>query len=649
MIRSAADRTSGPADPAVASPSPESPAHRPADWRYLAGLSLAALGIVYGDIGTSPLYALRESFLAEHGVTASPANVLGVLSMIFWALVLVISIKYLVYIVRADNRGEGGILALTALITPSHVLRRGRWGLIVLGLFGTALLYGDGMLTPAVSVLSAVEGLSVITPAFDPYIVPITITILTLLFLVQRRGTGSVGRVFGPLTLLWFAVLATLGVWQILQAPEVLVAASPVHAVRFFTTNGWNAFLVMGSVFLVVTGGEALYADMGHFGRRPIRLAWFAIVLPALLLNYFGQGALVLRDPTAITNPFYRMAPAWALLPVVLLATAATVIASQALISGAFSLTLQAVQLGYSPRMRIEHTSARERGQIYVPAVNWTLMVCCIGLVLGFRSSSALAAAYGIAVTTTMTITTILFYFVAREKWQWSSGRALAIAGAFLLIDGAFWGANLLKIPHGGWFPIVVGAVVFTLLVTWKRGRQILQERLRENAPERTEFLTSLMRHPPHRVHGTAVFMYGSDRKAPPALLHNLKHNKVLHQRVVFLVVNTLEIPFVAAERRAKVTSLDHGMWQVDLRYGFMEEVDIPAALAAIREDGLSFSPMETTYFLGRETVIASGHPGMALWRERLFAVMSRNAQSATAFFRLPPNRVVELGAQVEI
>ena len=650
MTRPSVDTSSDLTARAAGHAAAHTPEHAaPSDWRYLAGLSLGALGIVYGDIGTSPLYALRESFLAEHGVTASPANVLGVLSMIFWALVLVISIKYLVYIVRADNRGEGGILALTALITPTHALRRGRWGLIVLGLFGTALLYGDGMLTPAVSVLSAVEGLSVITPAFDPYIVPITITILALLFLVQRRGTGSVGRVFGPLTLVWFALLGTLGVWQILQAPQVLAAVSPLHAISFFTQNGWNAFLVMGSVFLVVTGGEALYADMGHFGRRPIRLAWFAIVLPSLLLNYFGQGALVLRDPTAIANPFYRMAPSWALLPVVMLATAATVIASQALISGAFSLTLQAVQLGYSPRMRIDHTSARERGQIYVPAVNWILMVCCIGLVLGFRSSSALAAAYGIAVTTTMTITTILFYFVARERWQWNSTKALVIAGAFLLVDLAFWGANLLKIPHGGWFPIVVGAVVFTLLATWKRGRQILQKRLRESAPERSEFLASLMQHPPHRVPGTAVFMYGSARQAPPALLHNLKHNKVLHQRVVFLVVSTLEIPFVAADQRAQVTPLDHGMWQVDLRYGFMEEIDIPHALAAIREDGLSFSPMETTYFLGRETVIASGHPGMALWRERLFAVMSRNAQSATAYFRLPPNRVVELGAQVEI
>ena len=619
------------------------------DWRYIGGLSLAALGIVYGDIGTSPLYALRESFLEEHGVAASAANVLGVLSMIFWALLLVISVKYLAFILRADNRGEGGILALTSLITPSHAPRRGRWGLIVLGLFGTALLYGDGMLTPAVSVLSAVEGLKVVTPTFEPYVVPITISILTLLFLVQSRGTGAVGRVFGPLTLVWFLVLAALGVWQIVQAPEVLAAASPLHAVRFFTSNGWHAFLVLGSVFLVVTGGEALYADMGHFGRRPIRIAWFVVVLPALLLNYFGQGALVLRDPAAIANPFYRMAPSWALIPLVGLATMATVIASQALISGAFSLTLQAVQLGYSPRMRIDHTSAKERGQIYVPAVNWMLMVSCIALVLGFRTSSALAAAYGIAVTTTMTITTVLFYFVAREKWQWHPLAAGLVTSVFLVVDVAFWSANLLKIPNGGWFPLVVGAIIFTLLATWKRGRQILRKRLRESAPARTEFLTALMAHPPQRVAGTAVFMYGSSQQAPPALLHNLKHNKVLHERVVFLIVRSEEVPFVSEAERTSVTALDHGMWQVDLRYGFMDAIDIPAALASIKSDALRLHPLDTTYFLGRETLIATGRPGMALWRERLFALMSRNAQTATAYFRLPPNRVVELGAQVEI
>jgi KUP system potassium uptake protein len=625
------------------------PAHDPHDRRYLLLLSLSALGIVYGDIGTSPLYAIRESFLPAHGVAPTPAAVLGVLSLIFWSLVLVISVKYLLFIVRADNRGEGGILALTSLITPTHALRRGRWGLILLGLFGTSLLYGDGMITPAISVLSAVEGLEIVTPALGPYVVPITIAILAAVFLIQRRGTAGVGRIFGPVTLAWFATIAVLGVAQIVRAPAVLQAALPHHAVRFFLDHGWNSFLVLGSVFLVVTGGEALYADMGHFGRRPIRLAWFAVVLPALLLNYFGQGALLIRDPSAVENPFYRMAPAWALLPVVVIATAATVIASQALISGAFSLTLQAVQLGYCPHVEIDHTSARERGQIYIPSVNWALMVACIGLVLGFRSSSNLAAAYGVAVTTTMAITTLLFYFVARERWKWSAWRAGLLTGGFLAIDLAFWSANLLKVPHGGWFPLVVGAVVFTLLSTWKRGRLVLTKRMRDLTIPRSTFLESLGRHPPHRVPGTAVFMYGSTTRTPPALLHNLKHNKVLHERLVFLSIRTEEVPTVPPEQRAGVEPVDRGMWQVVLRYGFMEDADVPAALRAIEYDGLEFKPLETTYFLGRETIIATKRPGMALWRERLFAVMARNARPATAFFRLPPNRVVELGAQVEL
>ena len=622
---------------------------RHTDRRYLLTLSLTALGIVYGDIGTSPLYAIRESFLEEHGVAVSPENVIGVLSLIFWSLALVISVKYLVFIVRADNRGEGGILALTSLITPASTLRGGRWGLIVLGLFGTALLYGDGMITPAISVLSAVEGIEIITPALAPYVVPITIAILAALFLIQRRGTAGVGKIFGPVTLVWFATLAALGIWHIVREPRVLVALIPTHAISFFVANGWNGFLVLGSVFLVVTGGEALYADMGHFGRRPIRLAWFAVVLPALLLNYLGQGALLIRDPSAISNPFYRMAPEWALVPVVIIATAATVIASQALISGAFSLTLQAVQLGYSPRVQIDHTSEREFGQIYIPAINWALMAACIGLVLGFRSSTNLAAAYGVAVTTTMTITTLLFYFVARERWQWSRGVALAVTAGFLLIDLAFWGANLIKIPHGGWFPLVVGAVVFALLTTWKRGGQILAERLRESAMPRDTFLESIARGTPHRVPGTAVFMFGDSRGTPPALLHSLKHYKVLHERVVFLAVITQSVPTVSLQERVEVQELGNGFLHVRLAYGFMEEVDIPRELGAIRQDGLSFKPLDTTYFLGRETLIATEHPGMALWRERLFATMSHNARPATAFFRLPPNRVVELGAQVEL
>ena len=625
------------------------PAHDPHDRRYLLVLSLSALGIVYGDIGTSPLYAIRESFLPAHGVAPSPAAVLGVLSLIFWSLVLVISVKYLAFILRADNRGEGGILALTSLITPTHALRRGRWGLIILGLFGTSLLYGDGMITPAISVLSAVEGLEIITPALEPFVVPITIAILAALFLIQRRGTAGVGRVFGPVTLVWFATIAALGVAQIVRAPAVLQAALPHHAVRFFLDHGWNGFLVLGSVFLVVTGGEALYADMGHFGRKPIRLAWFAVVLPALLLNYFGQGALLMRDPSAVENPFYRMAPPWALLPIVVVATLATVIASQALISGAFSLTLQAVQLGYCPHVEIDHTSARERGQIYIPSVNWALMVACIGLVLGFRSSSNLAAAYGVAVTTTMAITTLLFYFVARERWRWSVWRAGLLTAGFLVIDIAFWGANLLKIPHGGWVPLVIGAVVFTLLSTWKKGRLVLATRMAERTLPRELFLENLMQHPPHRVPGTAVFMYGSSTGTPPALLHNLKHNRVLHQRVVFLTIRTEDVPHVPPEDRASVAEIGHGLWEVVLRYGFMEDADVPNALQGLGHPELPFKPLETTYFLGRETLIATKRPGMALWRERLFALMSRNARPATTFFRLPPNRVVELGAQVEL
>jgi KUP system potassium uptake protein len=611
---------------------------------------MAALGVVYGDIGTSPLYALRESFASEHGVAAATANVLGVLSLIFWSLVVIISIKYLAFVLKADNRGEGGILALTALVTPVGALRGGRRLLILLGLFATALLYGDGMITPAISVLSAVEGLGVATPFFEPFVIPMTIVILIALFSVQKLGTGGIGRMFGPITLIWFLTLAALGIPHIVREPAVLGALNPAHAIGFFRVNGWNGFLVLGSVFLVVTGGEALYADMGHFGRRPIRLAWFVVVLPALLLNYFGQGALVMRDPSAVENPFFRMAPTWALYPVVILATAATVIASQALISGSYSLTMQAVQLGYSPRVQIEHTSAEERGQIYVPGINWMLMICCIGLVLGFGSSSRLAAAYGVAVTTTMVATSVLFIAVARERWGWSLLTTALLGGAFLAIDLAFLGANLLKIPHGGWFPLLVGVVIFTLLTTWKKGRQILNERIFHRALPADLFLKSMQSNPPHRVPGTAVFMYNDPRGTPPALLHNLKHNKVLHEQVVFLAIKTAEVPYVDPSERVTVQPLAFGFHQILLHYGFMEDVDVPRDLARIERPGLAFKPMETTYFLGRETLIPSKSVhGMAVWRERLFTVLSRNARSASSFFRLPPNRVVELGAQVEL
>ena len=618
--------------------------------RYLAGLAMGALGIVYGDIGTSPLYALRESFLSEHGVQPTASNVLGVLSLIFWALVLMISVKYLAFVLRADNRGEGGILALTSLVTPAGVPHRRRMALVLFGLFATALLYGEGMITPAITVLSAVEGLGVATSLFQPYIIPITIVILVLLFSFQRVGTARVGRVFGPITLLWFLTLAVLGVVHIVREPHVLGAVNPLKGIAFFVENGWRGFLVLGSVVLVVTGAEALYADMGHFGRRPIRMAWFVVVLPALLLNYFGQGALILRDPAAIANPFFLMAPSWSLYPVVLIATMAAVIASQALISGSFSLTMQAAQLGYMPRIEIQHTSEKERGQIYVPATNWVLMIACIGLVLGFRSSSRLAAAYGVAVTTTMVCTSVLLYAVARERWRWGMPVALLLGGSFLFIDLAFWGANLLKITHGGWFPLLVGAVIFTLLTTWKRGRQILNERIFRRVLPREVFLDSILNDPPVRVPGTAVFMYNDPRGTPPALLHNLKHNKVLHEQVVFLSVLTEEIPYVPDEERSMVEKIADGFHQVVLYYGFMENAHVPRELQRIRDPELSFKPMETTYFLGRETLIPrKRRKSMWLWREKLFSVMSQNARSAASFFHLPPNRVVELGAQIEL
>ncbi len=618
--------------------------------RYLYVLALGALGIVYGDIGTSPLYALRESFHASHGLLPTPANVLGVLSLIFWALIIVITVKYISFVMRADNHGEGGILALTSLVTPLQVRRGGgRWLLIILGLFGTSLLYGDGMITPAISVLSAVEGLGVATPFFEPYIIPITVSILFLLFLTQRFGTGSVGRVFGPVTVLWFLTLAVLGVVQIVEQPGVLAAANPLHGLRFFLDNGLRGFLVLGSVFLVVTGGEALYTDMGHFGKRPIRLAWFVVVLPALLLNYFGQGALILGNPEAAENPFYQMVPAWGLYPVVILATMATVIASQALISGAFSLTMQAVQLGYVPRLVIHHTSRREYGQVYIPAINWVLMVACIGLVLSFRSSSNLAAAYGVGVSTDMVITTILFYVVARERWRWSALSAGLIAGGLIIVDLAFFSANILKLPQGGWFPLAVAAVVFTLLTTWKRGRLILSERLDEHTEPLKSFLEGVIKRPPNRVPGTAIFMYRSPTHTPFSLAQNLKTNKVLHERVVLLAVKTEEVPRVRRSQRVTLTPLGHEFYQVVMRFGFMEQPNVPRVLKSVWPNGADIALSDVTYFVGRETVFATKRAGMALWREKLFALMSRNALSASSFYHLPPGQVVELGAQIEL
>ena len=618
--------------------------------RYLLLLSLTALGVVYGDIGTSPLYALRECFSEHYHVAATAPNILGVMSLIFWALIIILSIEYMAFVVRADNRGEGGILALTALVAPSgdtDGLRRKV--LVLLGLFGAAMLYGDSMITPAISVLSAVEGLNTTTHVFEPYIIPITIAIIVSLFVVQSRGTGRVGIIFGPVTLLWFLTLGALGLWHVIWTPEVLAAINPLFAVRFFAENRLEGFWVLGSVFLVITGGEALYADMGHFGIKPIRLTWFAVVLPCLLLNYFGQSALLLEQPSAKSNPFFLMAPEYLRLPLVILATLATVIASQAVISGAYSLTMQAVQLGFSPRMTIKHTSAKHMGQIYLPFINWGLMLAAIGLVLGFKSSSNLAAAYGIAVTTTMVITTTLFAVVAWKLWKWPLWGVLALCGVFVTIDLSFWLANIVKIPHGGWFPVIVAIAVFTLMTTWKTGRGVVAQRLRRQTVPFDSFFGSIQRDPPIRVPGTAVFMYSNPAGTPPALLHNLKHNKVLHEKVVILNVRTNDLAHVTPAERVEASDIGNGFYRVLIRYGFMDEPDIPDALMRIPSEVLKLDPMQVTYFLGRENLIASPKPGMARWRETLFAWMSRNAQAATTYFRLPPNRVVELGAQIEL
>jgi KUP system potassium uptake protein len=607
---------------------------------------------VYGDIGTSPLYALRECFAGSHAIVLTRANVFGVLSLVFWSLVVVVTLKYHVYVIRFDNRGEGGILALMGLVGMDRKRRAAVQGtLIAMGVFGAALLYGDGMITPAISVLSAIEGLEVATPFFKPYVLPITIAILVLLFLFQRRGTAGVGAVFGPIMILWFTTLGVLGLRGILWEPSVLLALNPWYAIRFFLENGGHGFLVLGSVFLVTTGGEALYADLGHFGEKPIQVDWFHLVGPSLVLQYLGQGALLLRHPEAAHNPFYLLAPQWALYPLVALAAMATVIASQAIISGVFSLTRQAIQLGYLPRMEIVHTSRAEIGQIYIPSVNWALMVSTIVLVLGFRSSSNLAAAYGVAVSTTMAITTILAYVVARDLLGWGALKAGAITVAFLVGDLAFLVANYFKIIHGGWFPLFIAAVVFTIMTTWRRGREILNARLRQGALSPQDFVASLRHRPPVRVPGTAVFMHRSPEVIPSALLHSLKHYKALHERVILLTVLTEEVSHLRDDERLQFHPLGEGLYQCTSRYGYMEEPDIPAILARVGdEQGIAMPPMDTTYFLGRETLIVTARPsGMATWREKLFASMMRNAESAARFFRLPPNRVVELGAQIEL
>ncbi len=616
----------------------------------LTALSLAALGVVFGDIGTSPLYALQTVFTGDHAVSVTPDNVLGILSLVLWSLVLVVAVKFVVFIMRADNHGEGGIMALMALIQRVLKEEAGlRNMLIMLGLFGAALFFGDGIITPAISVLSAIEGLEVASPSLTPYVIPLSIIVLVALFLIQRKGTSVVGGIFGPVMVVWFVVIALLGARAIATLPVVLQAVNPAWAIRFLLGHGTAGFLSLGAVVLTVTGAEALYADMGHFGARPIRLAWFGLVLPALLLNYFGQGALMIHNPSEAANAFYDLTPKWALYPMIALSTVATVIASQAVISGVYSMTQQAIQLGFLPRTNVVHTSAREMGQIYVPTMNWLIMLGVLALVLGFKSSANLGWAYGLAVTGTVLIDTVLVFVVARRLWHWNKALILAGLVFFLTIDFAFLGANLVKLFQGGWFPLAVGSFMFMLMTTWKRGKELLAERLHTQSIALKPFLAGLLAHPPLRVDGTAVFLTTNLSKAPHALLHNLLHNKVLHQRVLLLTVRTRNMPWVAADERIEIEDLGGQFYAITLYFGFKEEPDVPKALETVQPGGQPVNLMETSFFLSRETLIPTKMPGMALWRERLFVSMARNGSSATAFFHIPTNRVIELGTQVEL
>ena len=631
---------------------------------YKYVVALAALGVVYGDIGTSPLYALKEAFHPGHHMLADPQNVMGLLSLIFWSLMLVISFKYLGFILRADDKGEGGILALTSLITPSASddgsdddsttdeskrFSKGRKLLIMLGLFGTALLYGDGMITPAISILSAVEGLSLITPVFQPYVTWVTVGILIGLFSIQKHGTSAVGKIFGPVTLAWFIVIAILGLNSIFQTPEILKALNPIYVFSFFQTNMWYGFIALGSVFLVVTGGEALYSDLGHFGRQPITQAWFLVALPALTLNYFGQGALLLRSPEAIENPFFLLAPTWALYPLVILAALATTIASQALITGVFSITMQAVQHKYSPRLHISHTSEKESGQIYVKNMSRFLMIGAIGLVFAFKTSSNLASAYGLAVTTTMVITTILFYVVAREKWGWSRVVAGALCGFFLIIDLGFWGANLLKIFEGGWFPLLVGMVGFTIMTTWYSGRKLLALRMAEKMIPLDKFLSDLDTENPNRIDGTAVYLNRSLTLAPYSLVHTYEHFKTIHRNLIFLSVSISKHPIVDAAERSKVVDFGDRKFHVTLHYGYLELPDVPRDIRDLKFGAIEVDHSKISYIIGRQSLFATDRPGMAIWREKIFSLISRNEISATDYFQLPKDRVVEIGMQIEL
>ena len=615
----------------------------------LSALTLGAIGVVYGDIGTSPLYAFKEVFAHGH-VPMTPGNVYGVLSLMFWTITVVVSLKYVLLILRADNNGEGGLIAMLALASQAvkdRVTLRRR--LLLLGIFGTAIFFGDGVITPAISVLSAVEGLEVAAPGLHRFVVPITLVVLTLLFAVQRYGTASVGRLFGPITVLWFLVLALLGMVHIVSNPAILWALSPHHALSFLLGHPGVAFVALGSVVLCVTGAEALYADMGHFGKKPIRLAWFSLVMPALVINYFGQGAMLLAHPENAKNPFYEMAPTWALYPLIGLATCATVIASQALITAAFSITKQAIQLGYLPRLRIAHTSVRETGQVYVPFINWSLYLCIVLAVVAFGSSSKLASAYGIAVTIDMLITTAMTFFVIRFGWKYSWSLSLGATGFFFVVDFIFFSANIVKIFDGGWFPVLIGAVVCMLMLTWKQGRRLMRLRLRDDAIALPDFLEAVFFSPPVRVQGTAVFLVSDQGLTPNALLHNLKHNKVLHETNLFVTVRHHERPWISFDKRCEVEPLGRDCWQVTLHFGFKNDPDVPEALQQLKSRGVQLDPMDTSYFLSRDIVIPTLGDGMAMWREKLFASMHRNAAAAADFLNLPTNRVVELGSKVEI
>jgi len=624
-------------------------ARKPATDRRVLVLALAALGVVFGDIGTSPLYAIRECFHGEYGLPVTPENILGVLSLVFWSLVLVVTVKYLGFILRADNHGEGGVIALTALIRSMRPATRRGLFLIPTGLFAASLLYGDGMITPAISVLSAVEGIRILTPVFDPYVIPLTIAILAVLFLLQRRGTASIGRLFGPVILGWFAVLALLGVVQVAGNSEVLAALLPHHGVTFFFHNGVHGFVVLGAVFLVVTGAEALYADLGHFGRLPIRLAWLCVAFPALVLNYYGQGALLLAHPDQSHHPFYAMVPEWAMIPMVLLATSATIIASQAVISGAFSLTKQAIQLGYLPRLRVTHTSATHSGQIYIAPVNWMLMVCTIGLVAGFQSSSRLAAAYGIAVTSTMTIASLLFYTVARQHFGWSRLKAGVPVAIFVLVDLSFFSANIAKIFHGAWFPLVIGGLFFTSMLTWERGREVLWEQVKQLMPTFRRMRTDLEDTEHHRVSGQAVFLTGSADRVPPAFVTNLRHNRTVYDQTIFLHIDAANVPYVPNLEKTKVEHLGSGFYWVNARYGFMEEPRVEALLTLAQGQGLPTRFDDLRFFLGRERLVLGEKTEMARWRSVLFLLMSRNSIDPTVFFQVPADRTIEIGVSLRI